>query len=77
MNVIGCGRNNDRLKEMAEHVKDMGNFMPVQCDIAKEDSVIEMFKVAKEKFNGIDVMINNAGQFSGNLFVCLFVCLGS
>ncbi len=67
MNVIGCGRNNDKLKEMSEHVKDMETFVPVQCDIGKEDNVIEMFKVAKEMFNGIDVMINNAGQCRNEL----------
>ncbi len=36
-------------------------FIPVRCDITKESDIIEMFKVAKERFNGIDICVNNAG----------------
>ncbi len=61
MNVIGCGRNLEKLQEFAASLKGPGTFVPVKCDVTKESDVIEMFKFAKEKFNGIDVVVNNAG----------------
>ena len=61
MHVIGCGRNIEKLNEFGETLKGKGTFTPVQCDVSDETSVISMFKVAKTKFGGIDVLINNAG----------------
>ena len=61
MNVIGCGRNIDKLNEFKETMKGKGTFTPIQCDVTSESSVISMFEEAKSKFGGIDVLINNAG----------------
>ena len=62
MNVIGCARNFDKLKEFADGLEGPGTFVPVKCDVAKEDEVIEMMKIAKEKFGGVDVCVNNAAS---------------
>ncbi len=61
VNVIGCARNLEKLKESAASMKGPGTFVPVKCDVTKEGDIIEMFKVAKEKFNGIDICVNNVG----------------
>ncbi len=59
MKVIGAARNLERLKELEKSLK--GTFIPVQCDVTNESDVVSLFQVAKEKFGGIDVLINNAG----------------
>ncbi len=61
MNVVGCGRNFEKIQGFAKNLQGPGSFVPVQCDVSKETQVIDMLKVAKEKFGGIDVCINNAG----------------
>ncbi len=62
VNVIGCARNFEKLKESAALMKGPGTFVPVKCDVTKENDVIEMFNKAKEHFNGIDICVNNAGR---------------
>ncbi len=61
MNVVGCGRNLERLEEFAHSLKGPGHFIPVRCDISKEEEVLNMFKIAEDKYGGIHVWINNAG----------------
>ncbi len=61
MNVVGCARNMERLNEFANSLECPGVFVPVRCDVTKEEEIIAMFEVAREKFGGIDVLINNAG----------------
>ncbi len=61
MNVIGCARNIERLEEFSDNIKGPGTFVPVKCDVTKEQEVIQMMKLAEEKFGGIDVCINNSG----------------
>uniref|UniRef100_A0A1B0DCB8 Dehydrogenase n=1 Tax=Phlebotomus papatasi TaxID=29031 RepID=A0A1B0DCB8_PHLPP len=43
--------------------------MPMKCDVSKEDEIIAVFAEIDRKFNGIDVLINNAGtgKFGGLL----------
>ncbi len=54
-------RNMDRLNEFANRLEGPGVFVPVRCDVTKEEEILAMFEVAREKFGGIDVLINNAG----------------
>ena len=35
--------------------------MAVKCDVAKEEEIKAVYEVAKTKFGGVDVCINNAG----------------
>ncbi len=42
MNVVGCGRNFEKLKEFAADLSGPGTFVPVQCDVSKEDQVIDI-----------------------------------
>ncbi len=61
MNVVGCGRNVEKLNEFAKTFNGPGEFVPVKCDVTKEVDILAMFDVANKKFGGIDVCINNAG----------------
>ncbi len=51
----------ERLKELDNCLKDKGTFVPVKCDVTNESDVVSLFQVARDKFGGIDVLINNAG----------------
>ncbi|CAH1405127.1 unnamed protein product [Nezara viridula] len=61
MNVCVTGRREDRLKELQECKEAHGRVFPFVCDMTKEQEVIDFFKKVKEKFNGLHVLINNAG----------------
>jgi len=45
----------------AEKVADEVGGLPVQVNVAEEESVRAMYAAAKERFDGIDVLYNNAG----------------
>src|SRR5207244_8100597 len=53
-------------KEMAEQVvADInaagGRAIAYQCDVSKEDQVINMFKEIIDQFGTVDILVNNAG----------------
>ncbi len=39
----------------------------IHCDISNEEQVLSLFKIIKEKFGRIDVLINNAGIIKDNV----------
>lgn len=57
-NVLGCSR--------AESSFSHENYHHFICDVADENNVKEVIRIAKKKFDGIDVLINNAGVASLN-----------
>jgi 3-oxoacyl-[acyl-carrier protein] reductase len=57
-NVIGCSRN----KSDFIH----NNYLHVECDVSDEQSVKKVIKLGVDKFQKIDVLINNAGVASLN-----------
>ena len=62
LKVVSCARNIEKLEELASKLKDeKGEVCPYQYDLRKEDDIISMFKLIKEKFGTIHVCINNAG----------------
>ncbi|XP_072044242.1 dehydrogenase/reductase SDR family member 11-like [Amphiura filiformis] len=65
MEVIGCARNIDKIKQLEEECKvsDIpGSVHALKCDVSKEDEILTMFAEIKEKYGGVDVCINNAGM---------------
>ncbi len=44
-----------------EKYTDNENVTPVICDVTKEDQVVAMVNVAREKYGRLDVLCNNAG----------------
>ncbi len=61
MNVVGCEETLERLDEFTKSLEGPGVFVPVKCDVRIEEEILTMFEVAKEKFGGVDVCVNNAG----------------
>jgi len=58
-NVIATARNADVLQAAVNTTSD--NFLPLQMDLISEESVAKAVNQAIEKFNTIDVLVNNAG----------------
>ncbi|XP_072019476.1 dehydrogenase/reductase SDR family member 11-like isoform X2 [Amphiura filiformis] len=64
MNVIGCARNTDKIKQLQEEcqIADIaGSVHAYKCDISNEGEILSMFAEIKEKYGGVDVCINSAG----------------
>ncbi|RXG51477.1 Dehydrogenase/reductase SDR family member 11 [Armadillidium vulgare] len=62
MKVVGAARREERMQCLAEKLKnEKGSFLPVKCDVTKDDDVIALFDKIKETFGGVDVCVNNAG----------------
>ncbi|GAB3969102.1 SDR family oxidoreductase [Spirosoma terrae] len=63
-NVIVTARNADDLNELATEAIQgsvRGKIVAVSGDVANEDDMNAVVKMAKDQFNRIDVVINNAG----------------
>ena len=56
-NVLITGRDKQKLEKAAEEL----GVMAVVADVAREEDIAQTFSVAREKLNGLDVLINNAG----------------
>ena len=72
VNVIGCGRNEFRLKAYAKTCPGPGQFIPIRCDIAQEMEIAHMVQVIKQNYGTVDILVNNAGKCSVHLLVFLF-----
>ncbi|EFN84590.1 Dehydrogenase/reductase SDR family member 11 [Harpegnathos saltator] len=61
LKVVGLARRLDKLHKITERLASAkGTFYPVQCDVTKENEILEAFKFT-ENLGGVDVLINNAG----------------
>jgi hypothetical protein len=61
-NVILVARKIDKLEQVANELKKFNvTTFVCQCDVSKKDQVKEMSKTVLEKFDSIDILINNAG----------------
>ncbi len=58
--VIICGRNQQKLDNAQLQVPELNL---IQCDVAYETQVDNMIETVHSKFQGIDILINNAGIF--------------
>lgn len=65
--VITCySTNKDNAKKLEEEINNP-NLLIVKCDISKEEEVISMMNIIKDRFGYLDYLINNAGTFIDNL----------
>ena len=60
MRVVACGRRAERLEELAQAVQS-GEILPVATNLRDEESIERLFSAARERFGGVDVLVNNAG----------------
>ena len=62
MRVVGCARRQDRVAEILAGADwNAESTLALGCDVRDEASVQAAFAAVKERFGGVDVLINNAG----------------
>ena len=47
-------------------VEGPGKFFAQECDITKEENVVESFRSVKNSFGSLSILINNAGAIKHN-----------
>lgn len=63
--VVLAGRTRSRLEETASLAGDVsGRSLVVECDVSDPGAVAAMFAEVRATFGRLDVLFNNAGQFS-------------
>ena len=61
-NIILVSRSMDKLEQVANELKKFNVITLIcQCDVSDKNQVKEMSKIVLEKFNLVDVLVNNAG----------------
>ena len=60
INYVNSKEDAERLSNKIETEYNVKTLV-VKCDVSKEDEVLNMLQLTKEKFSTIDVLINNAG----------------
>jgi NADP-dependent 3-hydroxy acid dehydrogenase YdfG len=62
MKVVGCARRAERLEALRAELEGAeGELLPVTADLRDEAQILSMFTTARERFGGVDVLVNNAG----------------
>jgi len=62
VHVILTARSMDKLQKVKEEITSRGgNATVIPADIAKEQDIKTLFKIIKDKFGRLDIVINNAG----------------
>ena len=42
-------------------MEGLGSFHVIQCDVSKEDQIVNMFSKIRTEHGGLDICVNNAG----------------
>jgi len=67
--VVATARREDRLRELSDRIRaDGGTVETVAGDITDPETRHAAFEAAREKFGGLDTLINNAGIGATGLF---------
>src|SRR5262245_6487538 len=59
MNVALAARRRDRIEALAAELGK--NTLAVETDLRDEKSILALFEHVRQRFGGIDVLVNNAG----------------
>lgn len=60
--IILVSRTKEKLEQVADELKKFNvTVLVCQCDVSKKDQVKEMSRIVLEKFDSVDVLVNNAG----------------
>ena len=62
--VISVARNQEKLELAKNSIKNNTNVCAYSCDLSVKSEIEKLFAVVKEKFQRIDVLVNNLGAFS-------------
>ena len=66
-NLILTGTNDNKLKSLESKFTE--NTRVIKCNLAKHEDISNMFDIIPSEFEGIDILINNAGITKDNLFL--------
>lgn len=61
MRVAACARRAERLEALRDHIGDAGRLLPIAADLRDESAISAMFDRVRERWGGVDVLVNNAG----------------
>src|SRR5262245_37066362 len=62
MKVAVCARREDRLESLREEIAGAGGDVLARCaDLRDERQILGVFAAVRERWGGVDVLINNAG----------------
>lgn len=62
--VISVARNKEKLEMAKQSITNNSNIYPYSCDLSVKSEIEKLFDAIKEKFQRIDVLVNNLGAFS-------------
>lgn len=70
-NVVINGRNSDQVNEVVKELSEKyeGDFLGLACDVCIEEQVSNLVTKTLEKWEAIDVLVNNAGINKDNLIL--------
>ena len=61
-NIVLVARRKDKLEQVANELKEFHiSTLVCQCDVSKKNQVKEMSKTVLEKFDSVDILVNNTG----------------
>ena len=65
INLILCGRREDRLSNLKTQLKDKVEIHTLSFDVRNQDEVFEKIQSLSPQFSTIDILVNNAGNAHG------------
>jgi NAD(P)-dependent dehydrogenase (short-subunit alcohol dehydrogenase family) len=68
-NVVGNARGRERLEAARRKLGSPENFLLVEGDIGRPETARQVVAAALERFDGVHVLVNNAGIFNSKPFV--------
>ena len=68
--VINYSNNEDKANELSKNLENNYNIktLTIKCDVSKEEEVKTMINTIMDKFNQLDVVVNNAGICIDSIF---------
>ncbi|KAJ8667739.1 hypothetical protein QAD02_009402 [Eretmocerus hayati] len=59
--VVGLARRKSQMEDNMKNVQGPGKFFAKECDVTKENNIIEVFNWIKKTFGSLHILVNNAG----------------
>ncbi|XP_068623572.1 farnesol dehydrogenase-like [Battus philenor] len=69
LRVVGLAKRSELIDKLKAQVTGSGSITSRKCDVSKVDEIKDTFKWVEENFEGIDVLINNAGVLYFHKFI--------